>query len=784
MGLNRGEQGQFEQAFRYQDLAHDLCARYPNTFGATRGMNGIVWCNMHSRSHPSEIVDYSLKAIQCGKNCGDLYNAGLSYGPLMWNLVVQGKGLLQVEEYAEECLAFSKKNQLSFSIGLAQAVLAGWVAPMKPDYQPIDMRQTLACWADDNYVAASASYFALLGFSQYYLGDYAAAARSLEAVERYLHGLTDNVLKRLWFVFRVLNRLRLTPLAPATHDGADTPPTWPELQAEIAPLMEKIETWAKLGPLLRPYLAFVHAEIARVSGAPREARNRYLDAIAEAQTQNYGLLSGHLYECLGDLLHGGRLGDADIYHAQALRLYRACGADGKSALLQGRQGQVAVDPPSTGTERVAEPVTDGADQATLPNLDINYLMKSALALSAEIDLAQLLQKIMTVVLESSGAQHGYLLIREQGVLVVAAENHVGQGNRQAISDQHYSLAKARGICQAVVNYVFRTREKVVLRDACVEGAFQDAPEVQVLGLRSVLCLPVVKQAQLIGVLYLENRLSEGVFTPEKSGMTELLTSHAAISLENVRLLEETRSAFTQLETNQRHMVQMEKLTAMGTLVGGVAHEINNPLMGVLNFVEYAADKATDSKSREVLGQALHEIHRIKMIVRNMLMFVGTNTDPSGRCDISAVVNQTLLLLAGELKNSSIELGTDLPQNLPQVVCAADSLQQVLVNLLLNARDALREHAQPRIAICARQHGAQVVLTVADNGPGIPEALLSRVFDPFFTTKPPGQGTGLGLSVSLGLIEETGGSIKARQNEGHGCCMQIELNAQMLPKGPQ
>ncbi|MBI4319231.1 MAG: AAA family ATPase, partial [Chloroflexi bacterium] len=90
MGLQLGEREEFEQAFKYEDLARDLSAKYPNTFGATRGMNGIVWCNMHSRSHPRQIVDYSLKSIQCGKNCGDLYNAGLSYGPVIWNLQVQG----------------------------------------------------------------------------------------------------------------------------------------------------------------------------------------------------------------------------------------------------------------------------------------------------------------------------------------------------------------------------------------------------------------------------------------------------------------------------------------------------------------------------------------------------------------------------------------------------------------------------------------------------------------------------------------------------------------------
>lgn len=754
MGLNLGEQGQFELAFRYQDLAHDLCAKYPNTFGATRGMNGIVWCNMHSRSHPADIVDYARKAIQSGKNCGDLYNAGLSYGPLMWNLQAQGKNLRWVEEAADECLQFSRKNHLSFSVGLSQAVLAGWVIPMKPDYRPVDMQTTLEQWDANHYVAASGSYFALLGFAQYYLGDYGAAAQSLQTVEQYLHGLTDNLLKRLWYVFRILNRLRL----PEQLD-------WPEIDREIAPLLSQLEIWARLGPLLKPYLAFIHAEIARRQQQYREARNLYLDAIALALAQDYGLLTGHLYELLADLLSAHQLGDAELYYCEARRHYRLCRADAKNNRLQERHQYVS---PDTG----ARTVKSKPASPTLPSLDINYLMKSALALSAEIDLTQLMQKIMAVVLESSAAQHGYLLIKQGDELFVAAEQHVGK--KRTIHKHYYSLNKVRGICRAIVNYVQRTHEKVVLRDACSEGDFQNAPEVLALGLRSVLCLPVIKQTELIGLLYLENRLSEDVFTPEKIGMTELLTGQAAISLENARLLEQTRQAYKQLQENQDHMLQMEKMSALGTLVGGVAHEINNPLMGVMNFVEFVADRSEDPKSKQVLAQALQQIQRIKNIVSNMLVFMHNRTAQTGSCSVEEVLGQTLLLLEGELHKAAIEVHVDLPAQLPPIACPAESLQQILVNLLINARDALRGRSQSCIEISTDSSEKMLRLSIKDNGPGIADDVQSRMFDPFFTTKPPGQGTGLGLSVTRRLIQDAGGTIAIESSIGQGCCIQLKF----------
>ncbi len=760
MGLNLGEQEKFDLAFRYEDLAHDMCAKYPNTFGATRGMNGIVWCNMHSRSHPAAIADYCLKGIQCGKNCGDLYNAGLSYGPLMWNMIVQGKDLYWVEESAEECLSFSRKNQLSFSLALAEAVLAGWVAPMKQDYQPIAMDETLDRWAADNYVAASGSYFVLLGISQHLLGDFNAAATSLSVVEQYLHGLTDNVLKRLWFVFRILNKLRLLDNQSACIQQAE---------AEIAPLLQNIETWAKLGPLLRPYLALIHAEIALTKAEFRLASNLYLDAIAEAQTQEYTLLTGHLFECLADLLDKAKLGDASLYYIEARRLYRLSHAVAKLVKLETVYDFKTLD----SAANVHDTDSNIIEQSTLPNLDINYLMKSALALSAETDLTQLLQKIMTVELESSGAQHGYLLVKEQNELVVVAENHVGK--KQTAFIQHYSLTKAIGICQAIINYVYRTHEKVLLRDASAEGDFQNAPEVQLLGLRSVLCLPVIKQTELIGVLYLENRLSEGIFTTEKSLMTELLTSHAAISLENARLLDETRRNYIQLQENREHMVQMEKLSALGTLVGGVAHEINNPLMGLLNYVEFAESKVTDPKTKETLGKAMKEIERIKVIVRNMLIYVRKKSNQLGNCHVKDSIHQTLSLLEGEFKKSNIQINVQLEDNLPNIICTADTLQQILINLLLNARDALLSSEQPCIDIAAHFDNNKVILTICDNGCGISDTDFSRIFDPFFTTKPPGKGTGLGLSVSHRLIEETGGTIMAYNKTVGGCCMKLQFN---------
>ena len=523
MGLQKGEEGDFEQAFRYEDLARELSAKYPNTFGATRGMNGIVWCNMHSRSHPRQIVDYCLKSIQCGKNCGDLYNAGLSYGPLMWNLQVQGSDMSAIEEYARECLQFSNRYHLSFSAGLAEAMQAGWIEPMKKGYSPVDMEKKLRRWEKENHIASAGSYYVHMAMAHYYFGEYEEAGECLDRVRKYLSGLTDNVLKRQWHVFLVLNSLKLYEKGPGVIDKS-------ELLEQINPIMEKVETWAGLGPLLKPYLAFLYAEKERVTGESREARSLYLDAIDIAHSQGYTFLEGHINECFGEFHQQARHFSAGMYFREAERLYRQCRAERKVASLRQKYSRYL------GEET---PATASASACTNPPLDVNYLMKSSFAISAEIEQHALLEKIMEVVMESSEAQDGYLLLEDKGRLIVRAESHLTKKPAPTL-DKNFEHVD--DICKAIVRYVYRTTDRVVLNNACEDDLFKDNPEAREMRLRSVLCLPVIKQSRMIGVLYLENRLSDGVFTPKNTHMTELLAGQAAISLENVRLLYEMKKA--------------------------------------------------------------------------------------------------------------------------------------------------------------------------------------------------------------------------------------------------
>lgn len=231
---------------------------------------------------------------------------------------------------------------------------------------------------------------------------------------------------------------------------------------------------------------------------------------------------------------------------------------------------------------------------------------------------------------------------------------------------------------------------------------------------------------------------------------------------------------------QDQLVQSEKMSAIGQLIAGIAHDLNNPLASVVGFAEFLAELPDVPPAlREPLGVIHEEAERASNIVKNLLSFARKQERQRRPTPIKPLLDATHLLLRNQLMASRVEARIEVEPDLPHPHIDPNQLQQVFVNLINNATQAIAATGRPgTILVRARRALDGVAIDVIDDGPGMSEQLAAQAFDPFFTTKPEGQGTGLGLSISHGIVKEHGGRITLMTEEGRGCTFTVHL-----PAGP-
>jgi CheY-like chemotaxis protein len=241
--------------------------------------------------------------------------------------------------------------------------------------------------------------------------------------------------------------------------------------------------------------------------------------------------------------------------------------------------------------------------------------------------------------------------------------------------------------------------------------------------------------------------------------------------ERKKLDDETRDIYHQL-------LQAEKMSALGQTISGVAHELNNPLATILSWAERLSQKSTlDDSVRHGLETIFSESERAARIVRNLLTFARKRQTTRAMVDVNLVVRETLALRSYEQRISNITVVEALAAGLPKVFADGHQLQQVLLNLIINAEQAMLSTHGRGVVVVRTWHDADqesVVLEINDDGPGIPDEVQPKIFDPFFTTKDVGKGTGLGLTVAYAIIQEHGGRIRLESSPGAGASFYVEL----------
>jgi signal transduction histidine kinase/ActR/RegA family two-component response regulator len=438
-------------------------------------------------------------------------------------------------------------------------------------------------------------------------------------------------------------------------------------------------------------------------------------------------------------------------------------ADGTVERLMVHRIEVAPDPSVRPEQQFASSMRDTA-QALISTIDRDQL------------LGLILEQLGSVVSYDSAA---IMLRDEQGYYVAAGR---GFGDQTAVLGLRFQADDPLFAEIAVAD------EVIILRDALQEERLK-----MPLGpIRGWMGVALRAQGETVGILTIDS-YAPNRYTLADAARAKAFAAYAAMAVRNAELYHQARErsvkleqALADLRVTQQRLVQSERLSAVGELVAGVAHELNNPLTAVLGFASILQNSAPPDLQLDV-SPIVEGATRARRIVQNLLTFARQREANVEEVDLNQATRHVLNLYGYLLRSDSVVVEERLAPNLPTTFADMTAIQQVLLNLINNARQALVNWPGERrvivrtFAVEAAANGERRVgFEVADSGPGIAPEHLAVVFEPFFTTKPVGEGTGLGLSICYGIVKQYGGEIRVESQPGAGARFIVELPVRTAP----
>jgi PAS domain S-box-containing protein len=901
VGLIAGPRfGDYQAGYRFGRLACDLVERH--RLKRFHGRTSMIFGNqvLPWTEHVRAGRDLVRRAFATANKMGDLTYAAYCGTQLTTNLLAAGDPLVEAQRETENALAFAQKARFGLVVDRCaiQLALIRTLRGLTPTLGSFDDEKFDELGIErrfsENPDLATAEYCYWLRKLQgrFFAGKYTEAIEASSCARRLLPASPSVSETAEYHFYGALSRAAACGAAPADQRQ--------EHVDALADHHRQLQLWAKHCPEnFENCAAMVGAEIARIEGRDVDATRLYERAIHSARDNGFVHNQALAYELAAQFYSERGFEDiGHLYMRKARYYYLRWGADGKVRQLNEifpdlREEERAPTPTST----IATPVE---------HLDLATVIKVSQAVSGEIVLEKLLELLMRTAIEQAGAERGLLILQREAELRIEAEaTSSGKTILVQLRDQP---ATANLLPESALHYVLRTHESVLLGDAVAQpSAWQNDPYIRDRRARSVLCLPLITQAKLIGALYLENNLTPNVFAPARMAALELLASQAAISLENSRLygdlqereakirrlvdaniigifiwdleglileandiflrmvgydredllsgrmrwtdltppewrdraaniveeikttgiarpyekeyfrkdgsrvpvligsaifkqagnqgvaflldLTERKQAEAEaLESERRfHEVQIElahanRVATMGQLAASIAHEVNQPITATITNAEAGLlwlDRQLPQldKVREVLTCIVRDGLRTSSVVRRLRDLFKKTAPKMERLDINGAVAEVIEFTRGEVVKNSISAQTHLAENLPAVQADRTQLQQVLLNLIVNAVQAMtgRGDSRRELLISTSTNGpGEVLVSVSDSGPGIAPKELARLFDPFFTTKP--DGMGMGLSICRSIVEGHGGRIWAVANVPQGAAFHFTVPA--------
>ena len=733
-------------------------------------------------------AELNLAGYYAGIESGEVQFAAYNLFGMVCNRLFEGTPLTRIILDLKTFWPFldRTKNQLAIEIfdAIQQFILA-----FSPSENPNPMVANLEApmaKAVDHILKIQQSYL---------LNDLDTALGHIHAIEEHLPALLGFTTSAEYPFYAALTLI--SSLSKASDEMQAF--YWSQINVHKA----KLQTWAEKCPdNFKSRYDLVQAEIARVNGESWQAINLYDQAIAHAQANQFVQIEAIACERTFEFyMEISKPKIAQLYLRDAHYSYNRWGATTKVRHLES-QHKGFLNQFYHPDHQTHSTVTTHTQSLSL---DLATVIKASQALSGEVVMSQLLEKIMQLVQENAGAQTVIFVAKSSNASPDLSSNRpISKLSVEAILSndgqtiiQSMPLAQCDRIPQALIHYVERSKSLLLLGDAAQNSEFKFDPYIKANKSLSILVFPIIHKGELIGILYLENNLMRDAFTTDRLEILGVLAAQAAISLENAqfyiqletRVTDRTQELNNTLQTlrqTQLKLVHKEKMSSLGQLVAGIAHEINNPINfiygnlkhtqnytnSMLELLNLHQSNASQSDILEfceeidlefivndlpkILDSMKTGVVRVRDIVTDLRNFARLDESKVKTVDIHTGLDHTLNVIKSRLNNIHIVKNYGV---LPEVTCFAAELNQVFLNLFNNAIDTFTERKNteleslaPTLHIVTEARSPnQVAIVIRDNGMGMSPAIVAKIFDPFFTTKPVGSGTGLGLAISHQVI---------------------------------
>jgi PAS domain S-box-containing protein len=902
----------YSEGYRFAKLACEIVEKHG--FVAYRAriyeMMGVVafWTQPVTTA-----IDFIRASFRVASETGDLTYACYCMDQSVTTLLVRGDPLDAVWRESERALDFVRKARFRdvADIIVSQqrfvATMQGRTANFSTFNDAHFDEALFETQLTGGRMRAMISFYWIVKLKARFLsGDYAEAlAAALKAKE--LLWVSGGHLELLDYFYYTA----MTVAALYEKVSANEQKRWHDL---LSVHREKLHEWAENCPsTFADKHALVLAEIARLEERDLDAMRWYEVAIREARENGFVQHEGIANEVAGQFyLKRGIEKMAQSYLREARYCYLRWGALGKVQQLDQRYPAI---------EEQVSPRSTSTIGTSVEQLDLGTVIKASQAVSGEIVLENLIKTLMTIAIEHAGAERGLLILPLGEALRITAE---ARTSRESVTVRLRQVpATSAELPESILRYVVRSKRSIILDDALTPNQFSTDDYIHRKRPRSVLCLPLVKQTQLIGVLYLENELTPHIFTSARFAVLNLLASQAAISLENARLYadlqkenaerkraeeemqrqkahldelfelapesivlvdakneitrvnreftrvfgyspeealgrklhelvvpedqwpgfdenlsriaafqrvdsemvrrrkngerlevsivaapvplfggqigtfviyrditgrkeaeEELRRSEADLLKTQAELAHVTRVTTMGELATSIAHEVNQPIAGVVTngsaclrwLARVKGESADLAEARQAIQRIIRDGTRAGEVIariRTLLKKAETAKEP---LDLNEAIREIIVLTRGEMNGKRVALRLNLAPDLPLVLGDRVQLQQVMLNLILNGIDAMNKVEGPSrelVIETAALGEREALTTVRDSGVGLNPRTIDQIFEAFHTTKP--GGLGMGLSISRSIVESHGGRLWATPNDASGATFQFTLS---------